>query len=302
MAIFHLSVQVLTRSQGDKAVAAAAYRSGSRMYDERYEMVHNYLSREYGVVHSEILAPVQAPAWADDREALWNMVEACEKRKDSQLAREMDIALPRELSDVERTRAVRDFLEKHVVSEGMIADFSIHEREASDGGQNPHAHVMITMRTVTAEGFGRKETKWNDKELVKRWRSGWREVCNEALDAAGSDARIDERSLEEQGILRDPSIHMGKEAWNAQARGEEPIRQQKNAVERSLGPLERQIESEGQLSLQMTPEAGEGWLDRIAEFSRRVGDRASEWYGRIRERVDNWIQDVRGPEGPTMER
>lgn len=307
MAIYHLSVQVLGRSFGDKAVAAAAYRGAGRLEDERYEMVHNYTSRKGGLVHSEIMAPEDAPDWVADREALWNAVEAREdqstRRGNAQVAREIEAALPRELSEEERLALVRRFVEDNLVARGMIADIAIHDRDASDGGRNPHVHILATMRRVTPDGFGLKERAWNDKQLVIDWREIWKVYCNEALEAAGSDARIDNRSLEEQGILRDAGLHMGKEAWNAQAKGEEAVRQQKSAAERAIGPFERRVDDLGGIHVLMTPEAGESWSQRIAAFTQRMTDYAQEWAGRAWETVKSWLPDRGGPDrGPTMER
>ena len=245
MAIYHLTVKVLSRSNGAKAVGSAAYRSGEKLKDERYDTVHDYSRRSGGVLHSEIMAPEDAPDWASDRETLWNTVEAFEKRKDSQVAREIEVALPRELSEDENRELVRRFVGDELVSRGMIADVAIHQRNSSDGFTNPHAHILLTMRPVDAEGFGAKDRTWNDTALVETWRERWGTYCNEALEAAGSDERVDHRTLEEQGIVRDPTIHMGKEAYNAQAKGEEPERVQPSMVERSIGPYERQIEQDG---------------------------------------------------------
>ena len=302
MAIFHFTMQVIGRANGEKAVAAAAYREGGRLNDARYETVHDYRDRA-GVVHHEIMAPQNAPDWVADRETLWNEVEAREdkstRRGTAQLAREIEAALPRELSQDENLELVRRFVEDELVARGMIADFAIHERSASDGGQNPHVHILMTMRTIGPDGFGLKERSWNDNKLCDRWREAWSVYCNEALEAAGSDERVDHRSLEAQGILRDPMIHMGKEAWNAQAKGEEAKRRQKSMVERALGPFERMAERDGHIEMLMTPEEGQGWWDRMAAFTRRVTEYAGEWYDRTRDRVLSWLPD-RPDTGPTM--
>ncbi len=114
-----------------------------------------------GVVHSEIMAPENAPDWMCDRDQLWNAVEAVEKRRDAQLAREIEVALPRELDRGERLELLRGFVQREFVDRGMIADVAVHEGKARDGQGQPHAHVMLTMRELTGEGFGKKDRSWN---------------------------------------------------------------------------------------------------------------------------------------------
>src|SRR5450830_516705 len=197
MAIFHLSAKVISRSNGGSAVASAAYRSGEEITAERTGEIHDY-TRKQGVVHSEIIAPENAPDWATDRARLWNEVEAVEKRKDAQLAREMELSLPRELSPEQRVELVRDFVRTEFVSRGMVADFAIHEPRASDGREQPHAHVMMTTRTIGPEGFGPKERAWNDKALLEGWREHWAERINAHLERVNVAERVDHRTLEAQ--------------------------------------------------------------------------------------------------------
>jgi ATP-dependent exoDNAse (exonuclease V) alpha subunit len=280
MAIYHLTVKALGRTKNHKAVAAAAYRSGTKLEDERYASSHDYTRRK-GVMYTEILAPDNAPEWATDRQRLWNEVEKAEKRKDAQVAREIEVALPRELSDEENRELVRDFVKDQVVSRGMIADCAIHEHHASDGENNPHAHILVTLRSVGPEGFGAKDREWNKTELVESWRENWAEYCNRALEAAGEEARIDHRTLEEQGIMREPTIHLGKDAFHAQRAGKEVARadRQPSMVERSIAAYERQIEHDGHLKLSLTPQEGVNWWEKTVEFSRQVSERVQEWYG-----------------------
>lgn len=205
MAIYHCAAKVISRSQGRSAVAAAAYRAGCNLHDERLGLDHKY-ARKKGVTHSEIMAPLGAPAWVFERQTLWNEVEAAEKRKDSQLARDFDFALPVELTPVERRVLIQEFVQEQFVDRGMIADYSIHE----DNPQNPHFHLMTTMRTIDAEGFGLKEREWNDKDLLKEQRAAWSDHVNQALEQAGHDARVDHRSFKDQGVDdRLPQIHLG---------------------------------------------------------------------------------------------
>src|SRR6185312_6921440 len=140
MAIYHLHVKVIGRKAGSSAVASAAYRSASRLRDERLERSHDF-SGKRGVVHSEVLLPENAPEAWSDRERLWNDVEACEVRKDAQLAREVEFALPRELSQAQGIELARDFVQAEFVNQGMVADLNVHWDRAEDGSPKPHAHV-----------------------------------------------------------------------------------------------------------------------------------------------------------------
>ena len=291
MAIYHLTVKTLGRTKNHKAVAAAAYRSGSKLRDERYDVTHDYTRRK-GVVHEEIIAPADSPAWVRDREMLWNAVERSEKRKDSQVAREIEVALPRELSSGEQRELLRRFVGEEVVARGMVADCAIHERPATDGGTNPHAHLLLTMRTLTPDGLGPKAREWNNTELVETWRERWAVCCNEALVSAGIDAQIDPRTLEAQGIMREPTIHIGKDSFHADQKGRETPRteRQPSMVERSISPYVQQIEEEGQVSMNMTPEEGQNWWEKTVAFSRRVTERVQDWYERARNSWRGWVE------------
>ena len=303
MAIYHLTVKTLGRTKNHKAVAAAAYRSGTKLQDQRYDMVHDY-TKKSGIVHSEILTPENTPSWASDREKLWNEVEATEKRKDAQVAREVEFALPRELTTDENLELSRQFVREEMVSRGMVADLAIHARNSTDGQGNPHAHVMLTMRRINSDGFGPKERDWNKTELVEAWRSRWAALCNTALENAGVDARIDHRTLEAQGIMREPTVHLGKEAFYAERSGEiieSERKQQPSMVERAVAPYEKQIEANGQITMTMTPEAGNTWWERTVSFTKRVAERAQEWYGQKRDALREWAQQFRpSNDGPNQ--
>ena len=149
MAIYHLHVKVIGRKAGSSAVASAAYRSASRLHDARLDRSHDF-SAKRGVVHSEVLLPENAPVAWSDRERLWNDVEAFEVRKDAQLAREVEFALPRELTQAQGIELARDFVQSEFVDRGMIADLNVHRDIGEDGMPKPHAHVMLTMRQVEA--------------------------------------------------------------------------------------------------------------------------------------------------------
>ena len=218
MAIYHLHVKVIGRKAGSSAVASAAYRSASRMRDERIDRVQDF-SNKRGVVHSEVLLPDHAPEHLGDRERLWNDVEAFEVRKDAQLAREVEFAIPREMTQAQGIELARDFAQQEFVDQGMIADLNVHWDFAEDGSPKPHAHVMLTMREVDEDGFGKKVRDWNRTEMVERWRERWAEHVNERLAELDIDARIDHRSLEAQGIGLEPQSQIGAPAQRIEGEG-----------------------------------------------------------------------------------
>jgi Ti-type conjugative transfer relaxase TraA len=208
MAIFHLSAKVISRSSGSSAVASAAYRSAERLHDERLDRSHDFTNKA-GVVHSEVMLPDGAPERLSDRSTLWNEVEATELRKDAQLSREIEFAIPRELDQQHGIELARDFVRTEFVERGMVADINVHWDIGADGLAKPHAHVMLTMREVGEDGFGRKVRDWNRTELISTWRERWAEHVNERLASLDIDARIDHRSLEAQGIDLEPQTKIG---------------------------------------------------------------------------------------------
>ncbi len=218
MAIYHLHVKVIGRKAGSSAVASAAYRSASRLRDDRLERSHDF-SNKRGVVHSEVMLPEDAPEQWSDRERLWNDVEAFEVRKDAQLTREVEFALPREMTQAQGIELARDFVQSEFVDQGMIADLNVHWDTAEDGTPKPHAHVMLTMRSVDENGFGQKVREWNRTEMVERWRERWAELANERLAELDIDARIDHRSLEAQGIALEPQSQIGAPAQRIEGEG-----------------------------------------------------------------------------------
>ncbi|UXT50152.1 MobA/MobL family protein [Agrobacterium tumefaciens] len=251
MAIYHFSGQILGRKSkrnpdgsyrpGSNAVAAAAYRAGERLTDRNTREVHDY-SRRGGVAHAEILAPPGSAPWLTDRETLWNTVEAMEIRKDAQLAREFNMALPHELNPDDRLELVRTFLETHFVRRGMVADFALHDPvpEHGQSEKNFHAHVLLTLRRATASGLDPVKTRqWNSKELLNLWRAEWAIACNAALERAGQRMRIDHRTLEAQRkdaltrrdlaraleLNRTPEIHVGPKARQIVRSGRTPVSQ-----------------------------------------------------------------------------
>ena len=149
--------------------------------------------------------------WMGDREKLWNAVETAETRKDAQLSREINVALPKELNAEQNWNLLKDFVQKEFVDQGMVADVAFHRGHKS-GEEQPHGHVMLSMREVTPEGFGGKVRAWNNKELLTTWREHWAEHCNRELARQGFDFRIDHRTLEAQGINLEPQSKIGPKA------------------------------------------------------------------------------------------
>jgi Ti-type conjugative transfer relaxase TraA len=218
MAIYHFTAKVISRSKGRSAVAAAAYRSASQTHDLRQDLTFDY-SAKPDVIYSEILAPGGAPEWIQNRELLWNAVEAGEKRRDAQVAREVEFALPEELNQTEAIALAREFVRREFVARGMVADLNLHW----DRG-NPHAQVMLTMRELTTDGFGYKVAEWNKVALLREWREHWADLANEHLMRAGIDAHIDHRSYRDQDVELEPTSHLGRAVYEMRSRGEQPER------------------------------------------------------------------------------
>ncbi|MGM1020263.1 MAG: MobQ family relaxase [Bacillota bacterium] len=205
MAIYHYSTQVASRPAGKSAVAMAAYRSGDRLEDERTGELKFY--RRSTPPETIILAPANAPEWVQDRNRLWNEVEKAEKRKDAQLCREINVALPRELNADDQHELLLNYCQEQFADRGMVADVAIHR----DNPENPHAHIMLTMRHIGPDGFGQKNWEWNpsfafgkvqNAEKYIDWRAAWADHTNRALERAGETDRIDHRSFADQGIDR----------------------------------------------------------------------------------------------------
>lgn len=261
MAIYHLTAKVISRSAGRSAVAAAAYRSGERLKDAREGKTHDYSRRE-DVEHSEIMAPETAPEWMRDREQLWNGVEAAERRSDAQLSREVEFALPRELSRAEQIETTRAFVQREFVDRGMVADIAIHAPAGADGQEQPHAHVMLTMRSLTGAGFGPKTQEWNGKDTLENWRSAWADHANRALERAGHSARIDHRSYEAQGIDREPTQHLGPTAVRLTREGKRSDRAAAND------------------DIRVSNRVRELWRERLETVKRELADLARQAFGR----------------------
>ncbi|EBR8298237.1 TPA: MobQ family relaxase, partial [Salmonella enterica subsp. enterica serovar Chester] len=194
MAIFHLDFKIVKRSEGMTSVAKAAYHARTRITDDRIGQIFDFSHRTD--LHGHIiLAPVSAPAHiVESSSALWNEVERVERQNNGQTARYFDVAIPVELNNDDKKKLVAEYCQKNFVDQGMIADIVFHDLD----GKNPHAHVMLTLKTITAAGFGKKDRSWNDKKMMLQWRESWATMSNSYLEAAGSEERIDHRSLRTQ--------------------------------------------------------------------------------------------------------
>ncbi|HHZ8517504.1 TPA: MobQ family relaxase [Klebsiella pneumoniae] len=194
MAIFHLDFKIVKRSEGRSSVAKAAYHARTRITDERTGDTYDY-SRRTDLYGHFILAPVNAPEHIiKDSTALWNEVERVERQQNGQTARYFDVAIPTELNNDDKKKLVLEYCQKNFVDKGMIADIAFHDLDSD----NPHAHVMLTLKTIGPEGFGKKERSWNDRKMSVLWRESWASMANSYLAAAGSSERIDHRSLQAQ--------------------------------------------------------------------------------------------------------
>jgi hypothetical protein len=243
-------------------VAASAYRSGSKLQDEQTGTRHDYSQRKNGVIETVIVTPANAPEWTHDPSQLWNKVEAGEKRKDAQLAREFILAVPPELNDKEQFQLAVDWVNKDLVSQGMIAEVSLHHPKS---GTNPHVHVMCTLRKLDGDNFSAKKSReWNENTLLCEWRKSWCDAENTALEKAGRPERVDHRSLKDRGIDRIPQPKIGKEAMGLKKRGvvADPERFKLVRWVKSLNavmPWRRAIERDGEIQQHGM---GETWWER----------------------------------------
>ena len=249
MAIFHLTAKVISRGKGQSAIAAAAYRSGERLRDEQANEQKFYQARAERIEFTAIMAPKDAPDWAQDRNQLWNHVERGEKRKDAQLAREIEISLPHELTAQQREWLVKDFAREAFTRKGYAVDIAIHAPDKTSDERNHHAHIMVTMRTLDGDGFAaKKDPSMNRREQLGEWREQWAHLANRHLERHGHEARIDHRSLKQQGIEREAGIHLGYAANEMAQRGAQSDRMDalrqviaRNDIRVEVGKIEREL-------------------------------------------------------------
>jgi ATP-dependent exoDNAse (exonuclease V) alpha subunit len=222
---YHLSVSIIGRGRGRSAVACAAYRAGEAIADQRYGKTHDY-TRRRGILAAGIIAPQHTPAWACERDQLWNGLESFEKRKDAQLAREFVLGLPHQLDLEQQTRILREFIEREITPRGLVADWAIHAPNRAGDMRNQHAHLMVTIRAVGEKGFcDKKDRSLNSPEQLQRLRQSWAEIQNSAFeklqikDDRGRTLRVDHRSFQDQGIDLEPTTHLGVHATAMERRG-----------------------------------------------------------------------------------
>jgi len=247
MAIYHLSVKCMSRSKGQSATAAAAYRSAERIRDERTGEIHDY-GRKGGVLHRELVLPQDSPAWARQRQRLWNAAEVAETRKNSTVAREFEIALPSELKASERARLAVDFARSIAAKHRCAVDVSVHRPGRGGDTRNHHAHLLCSTRRLGPKGFTEKTRELDDFKTgeVVYWRERWAALTNERLKARGSPERIDHRTLEAQGIDRAPTVHKGPLLTAIERRGlradvAERLERERREVEKSILVLSTDI-------------------------------------------------------------
>jgi hypothetical protein len=279
MAIYHFSVKTISRSAGRTATAGSAYRSGEKIDCEREGITHDY-TRKAGIEYKEIITPANAPEWAKDRSKLWNAAEAAELRKNSTVAREFEVAFPTELNKEQRIELVHDFAQTIVERHGCAVDIAMHEPSREGDERNHHAHILLTTRRITPNGFAEKTRELDEKKSgeVVHWREAWATHCNEKLQKAGVQERVDHRSLEAQGINRVPTVHLGHAATalerqgvrteigirNDQARLGEHLKNGLNTIVGQSKALEKEIKQ---------------GLDKLITASKSVLEKFNERYG-----------------------
>lgn len=300
MAIYHCSVKIIGRSKGKSVIAAAAYRAGEKLYDRETGLIHDF-TRKGGVVHREILLPDHAPEEYLDRQTLWEAVTKVEKKSNAQFAREIELAFPVEFSRELQLAVIREYVQTNFVSEGMCADFAIHDK--SNG--NPHVHILLTTRPIKADGsWGAKEKKeyardedgnpiplidkktgkqklgkrneklwkritvqandWNDRGNVEKWRKSWADICNRYLSV---EQQIDHRSYKRQGLPLEPTIHEGFRARQMEQRGEVSDRCEYNRIIKQLNSVTKE------------------WFQTMKALHQMIMEKAGDLIGRIYDRV-----------------
>lgn len=265
MAIYHLCIKIISRGKGKSAVAASAYRSGEKIKNEYDGIVHDF-TRKGGIAHTEILLPQNAPQAFLDRGTLWNSVEKIEKSKNSQLAREIEIALPKELNREKQIELVREYVKDNFVYIGMCADIALHDK--NDG--NPHAHILLTMRPLNEDTtWGAKSKKeyildengekvklkngnyktrkinttdWNEQDKAEEWRKAWADITNKYLKENSIQEKVDHRSYQRQGIEHIPTIHLGIYATQMEKKG----------IATDRGNINREIKHQNNLLREIT--------------------------------------------------
>jgi ATP-dependent exoDNAse (exonuclease V) alpha subunit len=277
MALYRLEAKIFSREKrGRSVVAAAAYRNGGKIRDEKYDRVHDYSRRSKGVVESVILRPDGSPGWTAKPDTLWNTVELGEKRVDAQLAREFILAVPPELNAKQQFQLAVGWAQTELVDKGMVAEVSLHHTKT---GNNPHVHILCTMRRLDGDKFSAKKPReWNDVGLLCHQRESWAEAVNGALEKAGRPERVDHRSLKDRGIDRIPEPKIGKEAMGLKKRGvvKDPERFKLVRWVKSLNavmPWKRAIQRDGEVHQHGL---GRTWWERSLLVVEDVGKAAHD--------------------------
>ena len=254
MAIYHLSVKPISRSDGRSVTAAAAYRAAAKISDVRTGELHDY-TRKQGVVSVTIITPKLAPKWSQDRSQIWNAAELAETRKNATVAREFEIALPSELNATQRQQLAHEFAQELVTQHGCIADVAIHQPGKEGDQRNHHAHILLSTRRLGPDGFTEKTRELDDynsgPKWVKKWRERYAQLQNQYLQQAGSEQRVDHRSYKDQGLDSIPTCHLGPSATAYERRTGLPSKKRQNweeyANQRLLAAKEQgELEREAQ--------------------------------------------------------
>lgn len=295
MAIYHLSVKPISRSAGRSATASAAYRAGCQLVDERTGEAHDF-TRKRGVESADVVLPGDAPEWALERSALWNAAERAEKRKDACVAREVEVALPAELSPSERRRLALDFAKEMANADGCAVDVAIHKPNREGDDRNFHAHMMRTTRKIGAEGLTEKldteKAGRNRRADLNRLRERWAELTNERLLENGVQTRIDHRSLAEQEIDRVATVHLGPAVMGLMRRGvsshvQKRIDEEVEQLLRKVQEKARQAEQTGQNIIDLSTDIA------AAKMERRLADRTATLEAKADARIMEWARAER---------
>lgn len=242
----HTHVDIVSRSKGESVIAKAAYNARDKLKDDYYGKTHDY-SKKDDLVFSKMFLPEHIPKEFSKREYLWNEVEKIEKSKNSQLARNLLFTLPRELNEEDRIKLISEFIEENFTSKGMIADCNIHNPTASDNEEQPHAHILLTLREIDEQGNWKAKSKkeyildengekiklksgnyksrkvnlndWNEPDKAKEWRENFSKKANEYLARNNIDKRIDPRTFGEQGREELPQVHLGTASFQMEKKG-----------------------------------------------------------------------------------
>ncbi|MFR8609027.1 MAG: MobQ family relaxase [Faecalibacterium prausnitzii] len=316
----HFKITIVKRSQGQSAVAGAAYQSGERLFSE-YDQKTKFYNKKKELVHAEIMLPSHAPPGFADRATLWNAVEAVENQWNSQLARRIVLAFPVEVPKERYLKMIRVFCQEQFVSKGMIADFAIHDK----GDGNPHAHILLTIRAMDEHGKWLPKARkvydldengerirlpsgnwkchkentvdWNDQKYAEVWRHGWETITNRYLEAAGRPERVDLRSFERQGLQQIPTVHLGPAAHQMEKRGIETFLGNLNRDIRAANSLMQSIRSaicglqrwiadlneKKQLLLDALEKAKEPTLsDLLMDYFNLRNEQRSDWSGKAK--------------------